>query len=72
MTAIANPEDFKALHPFFRIIEDGLRGIAESDHFFDLLAAALGVRSHALNRSSMWMYEVLRAENRRSVMARAR
>lgn len=38
MTAIANLEDFKALDPFFRIIEDGLRGIADGDHFFDLLA----------------------------------
>jgi uncharacterized protein len=38
MTAIANLEDFKALDPFFRIIEDGLRGLADGDHFFDLLA----------------------------------
>ena len=38
MTAIANLEDFKALGPFFRIIQDGLRGIADGDHFFDLLA----------------------------------
>jgi uncharacterized protein len=38
VTAIANLEDFKALDPFFRIIEDGLRGIADGDHFFDLLA----------------------------------
>jgi uncharacterized protein len=38
MTAISNPEDFKALDPFFRIVEDGLRGIVDGDHFFDLIA----------------------------------
>ena len=38
MTAIANLEEFKALDPFFRIIEDGLRGLADGEHFFDLLA----------------------------------
>ncbi len=38
MSRIASLEDFKALDPFFRIIEDGLRGIADGDHFFDLLA----------------------------------
>jgi uncharacterized protein len=38
MTAISNLEDFKALDPFFRIVEDGLRGIADGDHFFDLIA----------------------------------
>ena len=37
MTTIANLEDFKALDPFFHIIEDGLRGIADGEHFFDLL-----------------------------------
>jgi uncharacterized protein len=37
MTAIANLEDFKALDPFFRIVEEGLRGIADGDHFFDLI-----------------------------------
>ncbi len=30
--------DFRALDPFFRIIEDGLRGLVDGDHFFDLLA----------------------------------
>jgi uncharacterized protein len=35
---IANLRDFNALDPFFRIIEEGLRGIADGDHFFDLLA----------------------------------
>jgi len=38
VSRIASLEDFKALDPFFRIIEDGLRGIADGDHFFDLLA----------------------------------
>jgi ketosteroid isomerase-like protein len=30
--------DFAALDPFFRIIEEGLAGFAEGNHFFDLLA----------------------------------
>ena len=33
MTTITDLDDFKALDPFFRIIEKGLEG-----HFFDLLA----------------------------------
>ena len=35
---IANIEDFAALEPFFRIIEQGLDGLVEPGHFFDLLA----------------------------------
>ena len=31
-------EDFRALDPFFRIIEEGLRGLVDGDHFFNLLA----------------------------------
>jgi uncharacterized protein len=31
-------EDFRALDPFFRIIELGLKGLADGDHFFELLA----------------------------------
>jgi len=31
-------DDFRALDPFFRIIEEGLHGVADGDHFFDLLA----------------------------------
>src|SRR5271170_5717485 len=31
-------EDFRALDPFFRIVEQGLAGLVEGDHFFDLLA----------------------------------
>jgi ketosteroid isomerase-like protein len=38
MTAISNLEDFRGLDPFFRIIEEGLTGLADGDHFFDLLA----------------------------------
>jgi ketosteroid isomerase-like protein len=38
MTTIADLADFRALDPFFRIIEQGLQGIADGGHFFDLLA----------------------------------
>src|SRR5260370_3907812 len=38
MTTISNLDDFKALDPFFRIIEKGLDGVADGRHFFDLLA----------------------------------
>jgi ketosteroid isomerase-like protein len=38
VTAINDLDDFGALDPFFRIIEDGLSGLADGDHFFDLLA----------------------------------
>ena len=38
MRTISDIEDFKALDPFFRIIEEGLDGIADGGHFFDLLA----------------------------------
>jgi len=31
-------EDFRALDPFFRIIEQGLQGLADGEHFFELLA----------------------------------
>jgi uncharacterized protein len=31
-------EDFRALEPFFRVIEDGLAGLVDGGHFFDLLA----------------------------------
>jgi uncharacterized protein len=37
-TTITDLDDFKALDPFFRIIEKGLDGIADGAHFFDLLA----------------------------------
>jgi ketosteroid isomerase-like protein len=35
---IQDIDDFKALDPFFRIIEQGLQGLADGGHFFDLLA----------------------------------
>ena len=37
-TTITDLDDFRALEPFFRIIEEGLDGIADGGHFFDLLA----------------------------------
>jgi uncharacterized protein len=37
-TPIADLDDFTALGPFFRIIEQGLNGLAGPGHFFDLLA----------------------------------
>lgn len=36
--AISNLDDFRALEPFFAIIEKGLDGMVDGDHFFDLLA----------------------------------
>ncbi len=38
MTAIPDLDDFRALDPFFRIIEEALAGLADGTHFFDLLA----------------------------------
>ena len=38
MSAIRHLDDFRALDPFFRIIEEGLSGLADGEHFFDLLA----------------------------------
>jgi hypothetical protein len=35
---VDNLEDFKALEPFFQVIEDGLAGLVDGSHFFDLLA----------------------------------
>ena len=35
---IRDIDDFRALDPFFRIIEQGLQGLADGDQFFDLLA----------------------------------
>ena len=37
-TPIAGLDDFAALDPFFRVIEQGLDGLAGPGHFFDLLA----------------------------------
>ena len=41
VTTITDLDDFKALDPFFHIIEKGLDGIADGEHFFDLLAGAV-------------------------------
>ena len=38
MTAVGNLADFRALDPFFRIIERGATGLVDGEHFFDLLA----------------------------------
>jgi uncharacterized protein len=38
MNSIDDLDDFKALEPFFRIIEQGLDGLVDGGHFFDLLA----------------------------------
>jgi ketosteroid isomerase-like protein len=38
VTTINKLDDFKALDPFFRIIEKGLEGLADGGHFFDLLS----------------------------------
>jgi ketosteroid isomerase-like protein len=38
MSPIGNLEDFRALEPFFGIIEEALAGLADGAHFFDLLA----------------------------------
>ena len=35
MTTINDLDDFKALEPFFRIIEQGLDGLADGGHFFE-------------------------------------
>ncbi len=38
MTAVGKLADFRALDPFFRIIEEGVAGLVDGEHFFDLLA----------------------------------
>jgi ketosteroid isomerase-like protein len=38
MTAVGKLADFQALDPFFRIIEAGVAGLVDGEHFFDLLA----------------------------------
>lgn len=35
---ISDSDDFRALDPFFRIIEQGLSGLVDGEHFFDMLA----------------------------------
>jgi ketosteroid isomerase-like protein len=36
--AVEKMEDFRALEPFFRVIEEGLEGLVDGSHFLDLLA----------------------------------
>jgi hypothetical protein len=38
MNSIGQLDDFRALEPFFRIVEEALVGLADGAHFFDLLA----------------------------------
>jgi ketosteroid isomerase-like protein len=38
VAAIKDMNDFAALDPFFRIVEEGLSGLVDGDNFFDLLA----------------------------------
>jgi ketosteroid isomerase-like protein len=38
VTGIDNLDDFVGLEPFFRLIEQGLGGLVDGDHFFDLHA----------------------------------
>ena len=38
MTDLDDLSDFGALDPFFRIVEEGLTGVADGANFFDLLA----------------------------------
>jgi ketosteroid isomerase-like protein len=38
LRVIADMDDFRALDPFFRVIEQGLNGFVDGEHFFDMLA----------------------------------
>ncbi|HEY8777344.1 MAG TPA: hypothetical protein VIM33_12810 [Gaiellaceae bacterium] len=38
--AVSNLDDYQALDSFFRIIEEGVAGLVDGEHFFDLLAEA--------------------------------
>lgn len=38
MKTIRDSEDFRALDPFFRIIEQGLEGLVDGGHFFVITA----------------------------------
>jgi len=35
---IENMDDFRALDPFFRVIEEGLAGFVDGKHFFEMMA----------------------------------
>jgi ketosteroid isomerase-like protein len=62
VTAINNLDDFAALDPFFRTIEEGLSGLTDGGHFFDLLAEDVlldyvitvpGYPRHVVGRSAL-------------------
>jgi ketosteroid isomerase-like protein len=38
MNSISHLDEFRALEPFFRIVEEALVGLVDGAHFFDLLA----------------------------------
>jgi ketosteroid isomerase-like protein len=38
MSTVSNLEDFRALDPFFGIIREGVAGLVDGAHFFDMLA----------------------------------
>jgi ketosteroid isomerase-like protein len=38
MMAVSNLDDFQALDPFVRILEEGVAGLVDGEHFFDLFA----------------------------------
>jgi ketosteroid isomerase-like protein len=38
VSSVSNLEDFAALEPFFTIIKQGVGGLVDGDHYFDMLA----------------------------------
>ena len=56
MTAVGNLADFQALDPFFRIIEEGVAGLADGEHFFDLLAEDV-VFEYVITVPATWSLE---------------
>jgi uncharacterized protein len=38
VSSVSNLEDFEALEPFFNIIKQGVGGLVDGDHYFDMLA----------------------------------
>jgi ketosteroid isomerase-like protein len=37
VSSVSNLEDFEALEPFFNIIKQGVGGLVDGDHYFDML-----------------------------------
>jgi hypothetical protein len=52
MTAVGSLADFLALEPFFRIIEEGVAGLADGEHFFDLLAGTSSSSTSSRSRAA--------------------